>query len=639
MRWFRRHPILTLLVLFFLAGAIFLVWDSGCLSKRIPSGKAGIDLMPGDAPYAIYIPDLTPNIVKSFQATASFGKREFTKKAGVSYRERVLLSPGIETSVEPHIYPLLESIMYLCGTEITFVTIPDPARPPGELGFVACGKLRLKLTPRIGAHALYSKFIPGTSWSRDGELSVASIKGKPNLWMWIGSGWCIIGDNKEFVLSALERATVGTSSLAANPHFKSVLEQQHNPPGFVFYTGMKSADRFLSSTGKPGNMQFAKETERYVTAVRAASWGWFPDYDQGIGKDLNIYDVEPATMSWLKQRYPKIDQRTAALTNEKTAIYAPFSVPLAALEEGNFPEMPRVGPVAREWLIALGHTSAAPLFDNEGAFLVDIIDDGPGIFTVAFSLKNPSILAEKLKGLAAPGTALPEGTETIGLQGNVYEIAGSGLKLYAGIKDNFLLVSTAERAITWFATKPAGQSILERPYLKPLVRTALECNGDLVGGYVYDSQMVILNWQKRAEPHWEDFIPLLKSIEVPVEGKPAFLKPDEILSGGAFYAFLKDSSIEARHHMDKSMLGLVVPISTIPIAVNLFYGQSFENRRKEFYALVDTDKDGFLQYFVDDFLDSDSVFIPTFAAHVGMMYYPALMALGYAALSPAQPDR
>src|SRR5687768_14309424 len=125
MRWFRRHPIFTLLVLLLVSFGAFVTVDSGVLSGEIPKGKTGTSLLPGDLPYVMYIPNLDDNLVKSFKATASFGQRDFTKRAGASYRERVLLAPGLETSVDPYIYPVNEAIMYLCGSEITIGTLPD----------------------------------------------------------------------------------------------------------------------------------------------------------------------------------------------------------------------------------------------------------------------------------------------------------------------------------------------------------------------------------------------------------------------------------------------------------------------------------------------------------------------------------
>ncbi len=99
---------------------------------------------------------------------------------------------------------------------------------------------------------------------------------------------------------------------------------------------------------------------------------------------------------------------------------------------------------------------------------------------------------------------------------------------------------------------------------------------------------------------------------------------------------MKESGVEARHHMDKSHLGLIVPISTIPIAAHLFYGKNHQAQKKQFYSYIENQQ-GPVQFLIEDFLLSDSAFIPTFAATNGMMYYDALTALGMAATNPATP--
>lgn len=629
-KWIRQRPIRSTLLLAFLALVAFVVVDSGCLSTEIPEGTTGPQFLPRDTPYVIYIPALSDDLVESFKATASFGEREFTKVAGAPYRNAVLLRPGIETSMDPLVYKALKAVMYPCGSEIAFGTFPDPARPTGELGFVCSGKLRSRFLPSTLVRFLVGKIIPELQWGRKGAFRIGSVNGVPKLWLWTGAGWFVFGDNEKEVADAVARAGAGNPSLASHPDFVSVLAQQNKPLGFVSFTNLPAANAFMTSTGKPGNLRFAQGMKQNLGGVGAASWGWTPAYAEGIGKDLNIYTVEPAEMKRLRQRHPRIELKTAEMSSEQTAFYAPFSVPLQAIERGNLTEMPRLAGVMQSWLRTLGGST---VFSGEAACLIDFTGHGEGVATLAFALTDAATVRGQLGTLAGKR----QGSLNMrALDDGVVEVTGAGWTVQMRVRDDFLLLTTDRAAMKHFSTKARGESILRRAPLRDLARTALESGGTLVGGVVYDSKMILMNWQERAMPHWKEFSPALESVRLALHEKPTPLKPGQVLAGGAWFVFLKETSVECRHHMDKSRLGLIVPISTIPIAGHLFYGKDWQSRSDRFYRHIEGDGGG-TRFLVEDFLRSDSAFIPTFAATNGMMYYDALISLGIAAASPAVP--
>lgn len=638
--WVRRHYLLSTFAVLILALFAFLIVDSGCWEGKIPLQTAGSEFLPPETPYAAYTPTVTGDLIKTFLATTSFGARNFVQKAGVSFRNDILLAPGIETSIDSRVVKAGAAMVYLCGSEIAFGGLPDPARPVGELGFVYAGKLHASLTPALLARATVGWVVgDDLAWSGDGDLHVASSGGKPVLWLWVSSGWVVLGDSREFVTAAIQRASGKQASLATTAPFAQVLAEQNPTVGMLSYTNLTTANAFFLSTGKPGNRAFVEGMNRYLPGLTASSWGYLPDLEHGIGKDLNFYPVEPSQMAWLRARYPKIDLRTAALTNDQTGYYAPFSLPLAAFEQGHSIELPLLAGAAPAWLQALGHSSAHPLFSGEAALLIDFPDAGPGVPGLAMALNDPAAARRNLQAMAAPGLKLPPGAQKVtSLSGDAIEIAFSGgSTAQLQLRDNFLIGTLDRAAWQHFAGKPPGPSILQRPILDKLSRSSLEADGTLVAGIVYDSRMAILNWQARALPHWREFAPLMEKIGIPLTEQPPALKPEQILSGGAFYVFLKENGVLCHHYLDKSTFGLKAPISTVPIAAHYFYGERDRRDRDKFYAFA-TPHDSAFPFLIEDFLRSDASYTPTFAQACNGMYYDGLFALIFASLNDVKPS-
>jgi len=631
--WIRRHPLFGLFTAAILGLTAFLIVDSGCLSREIPNQTRGSEFLPQDAPYAGYTPVMTQQLLTWFGTLGSFNNRAFSEGAGPSIIQNVTHVPALETSMDPLFPTGAETSIYLCSAEVSYALLPDPSRPVGELGFVYVGKLRIAATPVVTAELLINHLEPGLSWHQEGDRRVATRNGTPVLWLWINSGWLVIGDSAKAVDDALHRVKFKEPSLATNPDFVATCASQNTLFGMLSYTNLRSANAFLLSTGKPNNIAFAEGLERHLPAVSGASWGWSPHSKTSFDQDVYFYPVDAPGMDWLRQRYSKIDLKTAALTNEQTAYYAPFSVPLAALEQGDFTEMPLLAGPARDWLKIFGQSSTTSVFTGEGAYLIDIPPTGPAMQAIAFALKDPAALRQALLHLGSDRSSPPQ---EIRRGENLVEISGTDWTVQLQVRDDFLIVTIDPAAQQHFATKLPGPTILERPALSHFVSSAQASTGTLVGGIVYDSQKIFFHWQDQALPHWQDFAPLLNSIHIELKEKPAPLQPDQVFTGGACFVFLKDRGVEVRHELDQSHPPYVVPISTTSIATNFFYGKAHQARYDWFFQHT-APPDSSLSFLVKNFLRSEDVFMPGFTRAPGVMIYDPLLAFTFNAMNPPLP--